>query len=594
MRVFDRLIGLETEYAIRFRPDSRWSDRPSNHDLFEALIPHVQRRIPLVRARHFKKGYFLATGGAVWFEKVRQGVRAGFIEGTTPECRGPRQLLAYQRAQDELLASAAQDVSAGGSLVLLKNDRDPRGHVYGAQENYEVPLPPGGALQVWRWGVACTLALVPLVWLLILALVLLVGLCYAAAALLLPLVLLICALLRPRFPRLTPVAARRALFGRDIGRLLKEGDEFGAVFPGWLEPFLSAAEHLIFAIPSLPLLILARLTLFRDIRKRLLPFLITRGIFCGSGRLERDGSYHVSSKATGLTCVAGLNAFGVVGDRPIFSFGHLVKALVLDCLHYGRAWRSLFADRQRLQICLGDSNLCEEAEYLRIGTTLLVLDAITGGFLNDAPSIRRPISALRKIAADLTLRITVTMSENRRARAIEIQWLYLNACRAFLAAQTDAPAEAWDIVHRWQDVLERLEREPRSLVGRIDWITKQYLIQECGANASWEARKKIDIRYHELSPDGFFRQFQQTGLTQPVLSPEELERAIRLPPENTRAAVRGRYIREFGKRGDVQVNWNQVHLTRDGRVIDLDDYGRGGDRHRTPGDPESRDPQPTV
>ena len=108
--VFQRLVGLETEYALLhagparqaarqpLRPFASWSRRCSE----DSLRPR----------RNMKEGVFHAAGGAVWFETERPALGGGLIEGSTPECRSPRQLLAWQRAQDELLAEASQTPSA--------------------------------------------------------------------------------------------------------------------------------------------------------------------------------------------------------------------------------------------------------------------------------------------------------------------------------------------------------------------------------------------------------------------------------------------------------------------------------------------------
>ncbi len=61
----------------------------------------------------------------------------GLIEGATPECRGPLQVVRYQRAQDQLLSQCARLAEVDGEFSLVKNDRDAAGNVYGAQENYE-------------------------------------------------------------------------------------------------------------------------------------------------------------------------------------------------------------------------------------------------------------------------------------------------------------------------------------------------------------------------------------------------------------------------------------------------------------------------
>ena len=125
--LFDRLTGLETEYAIRFTGDSGGVRHP-RFSLYRRVIASLHDRIPLARARHFKEGVFVANGGAVWFEAERLSGEGGLIEGSTPECRGPRQLVAYQRAQDAMLRDAASR-SPGEPIVLIKNDRDAKDNV---------------------------------------------------------------------------------------------------------------------------------------------------------------------------------------------------------------------------------------------------------------------------------------------------------------------------------------------------------------------------------------------------------------------------------------------------------------------------------
>src|SRR5687767_4573497 len=113
MRPFERLVGLETEYAIRFRGPSG-EKAINNRDVYLSLVETLKQRLLTVPAAGPKDGVFLANGGAVWFEAVHASGRAGLIEGATPECRGPRQAVVYQRAQDHLLADAAAMSSVGG------------------------------------------------------------------------------------------------------------------------------------------------------------------------------------------------------------------------------------------------------------------------------------------------------------------------------------------------------------------------------------------------------------------------------------------------------------------------------------------------
>ena len=124
MPLLERLIGLETEYAIRFRPREGLDKSPSRFHLYQALIARVGRHVLTAPAKHFKEGVFLANGGAIWFETERPAAGGGLIEGATPECRGPREVLRYQRAQDQLLSQCAHLSDVDGHLSLVKNDRD--------------------------------------------------------------------------------------------------------------------------------------------------------------------------------------------------------------------------------------------------------------------------------------------------------------------------------------------------------------------------------------------------------------------------------------------------------------------------------------
>ncbi|HTN77780.1 MAG TPA: proteasome accessory factor PafA2 family protein, partial [Pirellulaceae bacterium] len=219
------------------------------------------------------------------------------------------------------------------------------------------------------------------------------------------------------------------------------------------------------------------------------------------------------------------------------------------------------------------------AELLRIGTTLLVLDCIESGEMPSVPRVRRPIRALHHLCADPTLTATVPIGRGQTATALELQRFYWHACRRFLERRTDAPADAREVLRRWGEVLDRLEHEPHTLVGEIDWVTKQFLLEEAGRDASFTSRKKIDLRYHELSDAGYFMKLKNGEHTLVLCPEEDVERAMRTPPPDTPATTRGHYIREFGG-GDqaVTANWKYVFLGEGpkAKVIRVADYGRPG------------------
>lgn len=568
--VFQRLLGLETEYAIRSSSELATSRR-SKFRLYESLVAALHRRVPTVAAKHFKEGVFTANGGAVWFEAERPAAGGGLIEGATPECRSPREAVTYQRAQDQLLAAAAAD----RDFQLIKNDRDACDNVYGAQENYEATIASGSRLLLWRLGLVCLFPLALVTWLGI-------GLCVLGTLS----YFLIAAIVYMPLKLVTGGRESVALmlFGRD----LVEGRETCIHVPIWLESSLQLVTRILTAPLALVLYGLLQLTAFRDARKRLVPFLITRPIFAGAGMVDADGRFQIADKAPAINCIVGYG--GMIGDRPIFSMGHFFKAVYADSWFAPREYCELFAERQRLQIGLGDSNMCETAEYLRVGTTLLVLDAIEAGTFKTPPAIRRPIQVLHEICADEALTHTFSLVDGQEVSALQVQRYYLAGCRAFLNQQTDVPAEAWGLLRLWNQTLDQLEqlitdKEPAdSLVGSVDWVTKKYLLEKAGEGANWAERKKIDLRYHELSDDGYFAMLQQAGFAPRVIQSDAIERATRLAPPNSPATMRGHYIREFVDGEEpVTANWKAVIIGRrwGAKTIRLSNYGRSSRRSQS-------------
>lgn len=559
--VFQRLIGLETEYALHV--PAALSRHESRYALYQRLVQELRRLIPVVDARHMKEGVFHALGGAVWFETERPAAGGGLIEGATPECRSPRQLLACQRAQDQLLARAAEQAYQHRRIALVKNDRDALGNIYGAQENYAAEYARGWRLVLWRVLLVLLFPLVLVTWGLLWSVALVVILYTLAAAL----VYLVGERLIKRPERLA-----RALFGcefSDLGRAAPTG-------PPWLEAVLSVVSRVVTG-PLAGLLYLAVLaTGFVRTRRQLLPFLISRPIIAGSGMLDDAGRFHLADKAPAMNCLTGYG--GLLADRPIFSFGHLFKTIYADSWLSPRDYFTLMRREQRLQIALGDSNLCEVSQYLRVGTTLLVLDCIEAGQMPAVPRVRRPIGALRAVCADPNLGVTIELASGQRATALQLQRFYLEACRRFLDRCEDAPEEARAVLELWEETLDALADDPASLVGSLDWITKRWVLDKAGSDAPWEVRKKIDLKYHELSPRGYFERLKQAEAVKCVLGEDEIEHARRNPPVGTPATVRGRYIREFaGGSEPISANWQAVFIGagRGAKVIRLSGYHKG-------------------
>jgi proteasome accessory factor A len=205
---------------------------------------------------------------------------------------------------------------------------------------------------------------------------------------------------------------------------------------------------------------------------------------------------------------------------------------------------------------------------------MLVLDCIEAGELPEPPRLRRPIQSLRAVCADTELGHCVETT-HEPCTAIELQRFYCAACRRYLSRHGDAPLEAWQILRLWEQTLDALTNDPQSLVGTLDWVTKKYMLENAPHDSSWLSLKKLDLKYHELSPAGYHRVLTEHVEVPSWVTPEEIERATRLPPLHTPASMRGRLIREFlGGDEPLAVNWRMVRVGRGvgSRTFRLSDF----------------------
>ena len=487
---------------------------------------------------------FTQNGGAFHYEYLPYRSEGGLIEGATPECRGPGQLLLYQKAQEALLLKAIDAAelhltSHGfpGKLGLLKNCRDAEGHVYGAQESFQVPIASGIGLACYRLGLAC---LVPL-----LAITVLAG---WGLFLLLAIIALVIGLGSAVVMSLPPFRHKRWL-----ERLLSHEDR---TLENAMGRFLYWLSYLVTWPVIVSFSLVLRCFAFRDVRRHAMAFLISRPIISGAGSMDEEGRFELSEKGPSINARM---RFSISPDnRAIFDTGNLMKPALAAAHFHVIALRGLFRREQRLQLGLADSSMLEETEFLKMGTTALVIDMIESGFLRDAPVVRRPVASLHAIVGDPSLEAKVP-TRGEEMTALELQRFYLEKAKEYVRESKTTSLEAAEVVDLWNVVLTALEkRQMTALVGRVDWVTKRYLMEACGEDGDRRMLKTIDLRYHELG-EGYAEQFARTGNVHKLLAPVEIERAISEPPEGTPAFTRGRFIRGQARTiTPVRISWDSA------------------------------------
>jgi len=207
-----------------------------------------------------------------------------------------------------------------------------------------------------------------------------------------------------------------------------------------------------------------------------------------------------------------------------------------------------------------------------VGTTCLVLDLVEQGLAPPDVRLVDPVAALKSVSRDPTWQWIVRKANGETIGAIDLQRQYLAAASAHFKGRDE---ETDWVLAEWTYVLDHLEKDPRSLKDRLDWVAKRCLLEMYLASegVGWDADvlHSLDLEYHNLNPDvSLYDGLEAAGMMIRVTTDEQVERAMRHPPANTRASARGEVIRrllEHRQRRYV-IDWDSIYLDRD-RYLEL-------------------------
>ena len=219
---------------------------------------------------------------------------------------------------------------------------------------------------------------------------------------------------------------------------------------------------------------------------------------------------------------------------------------------------------RRLHVIVGDSNMNEYTNYLKVGTVAILLRMLEDpSVIMRDMTLENPIRAIREISHDITCTRKVRLANGRELSALEIQQTYLD--RALLYADRKGfPEQEQRALEMWTHVMEGLTTDPLSLGRECDWVTKYHLIERYRAKHDLALNSPrvslIDLQYHDVDRKrGLFYKLQSNGLVERMTDDHAIEDAIETPPQTTRARLRGEFIRRAKERNrDYTVDW--VHL----------------------------------
>jgi proteasome accessory factor A len=123
-----------------------------------------------------------------------------------------------------------------------------------------------------------------------------------------------------------------------------------------------------------------------------------------------------------------------------------------------------------------------------------------------------------------------------------------------------------EAVVMWQYVLDCLNSDPNKLDRQIDWVIKRRMIEAYidSKGASWSDPKvfMLDLQYHDIKRDrGLYYLLERKGAVDRIFTDEEVDHAKSEPPPDTRARMRGEFIK-LARENSIQydLDWSNIRL----------------------------------
>ena len=341
---------------------------------------------------------------------------------------------------------------------------------------------------------------------------------------------------------------RNQTLGGDVIRLYKNNTDFHGHSYGCHDNYL---------VPrSIP---------FSALVSGLMPFLVTRQVIAGAGKVGTEaqestyvpGPYQLSQRADFMETELAVDT---MHNRPI-----------LNTRDEPHADRTRY---RRLHLIISDANMCEYATALKVGTTQLVLELIVRGAA-PALELAQPVAAVKQVSRDPDLKTLVRLSDGRTLSALDIQEQYCDAATKVLVGSGDEETD-W-ILKEWSESLHLLRQDRAQLVGKLDWVTKQWLLEtfmreeRIGWQDPWLA--SLDLEYHNIDPDvGLYLGLEADGKVWRMTTQKAIDTAVQHGPEDTRGGLRGLCVQRFPSQ-ITSLQWERIQFAGGlrGRTLDMQD-----------------------
>jgi proteasome accessory factor A len=227
---------------------------------------------------------------------------------------------------------------------------------------------------------------------------------------------------------------------------------------------------------------------------------------------------------------------------------------------------------RRLHLLLGDSNILPFTKALKVGSTSLMLDLLEANALPKF-SLANPVIAMRQVSHHPDGDWKVKLHDGREWSALDVLEEFWRAASSG-AIELDADGK-WTLT-QWAECLEALRKNRDPLIGKLDWITKRFLLDSFvqSEKIDWSDPwlESLDLEYHQINPKRCLANGIPGVSIDKLGLPNFTKRDYLIQPtDNTRARLRSEAMRMIvQKKLPYVIDWDLIYIG-EGRQIQLED-----------------------